>query len=219
MLGPFHWKVLEYCAIVYIKELLKCISVFQHCRFSQDEGRGERDGGSEGASSCLWIIDFSIRRCDSPVLSPAPFEEGPTALKRYKDVGILARQIAVQSQTTVLWRWLTGRLYNTTCSHRTATAAGLTSLWLFFFCVFFFNCRLVGCSHGLLFFLVDPLEALRVLHSHEEFLSQVLEGVVSWQVQAVETGGEKYTISKPEHGVSFVWLYTTNYICYTSLCS
>lgn len=135
--------------------------------------------------------------CDSPVLSPAPFEEGPTALKRYKDVGILARQIAVQSQTTVLWRWLTGRLYSTTCSHRTATAAGLTSLWLFFFCVFFFFCivgwldAVTGCCFS---FLVDPLEALRVLHSHEEFLSQVLEGVVSGQVQAVETGGEKYTI-------------------------
>lgn len=64
----------------------------------------------------------------------------------------------------------------------------------FLLCVLFFiYCRLVRCSHGLLF-LVDPLEALCVLHSHEEFLSQVLEGVVSGQVQAVETGGEKYKI-------------------------
>lgn len=35
--------------------------------------------------------------------------------------------------------------------------------------------------------LVDSLEALRVLHSHEEFLSQVLKGFVSGQIQAVET--------------------------------
>lgn len=36
--------------------------------------------------------------------------------------------------------------------------------------------------------LVDPLEALRVLHSHEEFLSQVFKRFVSRQIQAVETG-------------------------------
>lgn len=80
--------------------------------------------------SCLWIIGFSIQPCDSHVLSPAPLKSDLPALKRYKDVGILAPQIAVQSQTTVLWRWLTVRHYSTTCSHRTATAAGLTSLWL-----------------------------------------------------------------------------------------
>lgn len=39
--------------------------------------------------------------------------------------------------------------------------------------------------------LVDPLEALRVLHSHEEFLSQVLKWFVSGQVQAVETEDKK----------------------------
>ena len=120
-------------------------------------GRGQRGKRRRIRGGQLMPVDNRFQHfdvCDSPVLSPAPFEEGPTALKRYKDVGILARQIAVQSQTTVLWRWLTGRLYSTTCSHRTATAAGLTSLWLFFFCVFFFflYCRLVGCSHGLLFF-------------------------------------------------------------------
>lgn len=38
--------------------------------------------------------------------------------------------------------------------------------------------------------LVDSLEALRVLHSHEEFLSQVLKGFVSGQIQAVETRGK-----------------------------
>lgn len=36
--------------------------------------------------------------------------------------------------------------------------------------------------------LVDALEALRVLHSHEEFLSQVLKGFVSGKIQAVEAG-------------------------------
>jgi len=43
--------------------------------------------------------------------------------------------------------------------------------------------------------LVHALEALRVLHSHEEFLSQVLKGFVSGKIQAVETGGEKNGIA------------------------
>lgn len=37
--------------------------------------------------------------------------------------------------------------------------------------------------------LVDPLKALRVLHSHEEFLSQVLEWLVGGQIQTVKTEG------------------------------
>lgn len=44
--------------------------------------------------------------------------------------------------------------------------------------------------------LIDALEALCVLHSHEEFLSQVLKRVVSRQIQAVEAGGEKCLIGK-----------------------
>lgn len=51
MLRPFRWKVLEYCDIVYVKERVKCISEFQHCRFSQDQGRRERNGGSVGQLS------------------------------------------------------------------------------------------------------------------------------------------------------------------------
>lgn len=35
--------------------------------------------------------------------------------------------------------------------------------------------------------LVDSLETLSVLHRHEEFLSQVLEGFVAGQIQAVKT--------------------------------
>lgn len=41
------------------------------------------------------------------------------------------------------------------------------------------------------FFLVDPLEPLRVLHGHEEFLSQVFEWLVSGQIQTVETVEER----------------------------
>lgn len=87
--------------------------------------------------SCLWIIDFSIQTVQRALSFPSTLlrRDLPT-LKRYKDVGILARQVTVQSQTTVLWRWLTVRHYSTTCLHRTATAAGLTSLWRFVVVVF-----------------------------------------------------------------------------------
>lgn len=105
--------------------------------------------------SCLWIIDFSIQRCNFAFLSLAPLRRDPPALKRYEDVGILARQIAVQYQITVLWRWLTVRHYSTTCSHRTATAAGLTSLWLFVVFIFIVG-WLVGCRRRLLFFFSRP---------------------------------------------------------------
>ena len=75
---------------------------------------------------------FSIRQCDAPALPPpAPLRNDLPTLKRYKDVGILARQVAVQSQAAVLCWWLTVGRYSSTCLHRTATAAGLTSLWLF----------------------------------------------------------------------------------------
>lgn len=75
--APLCRRRCKYCAIVYIKELLKCIGVFQHCRFSQDEGRGGRNSGS-GASSChslLMPVDNRIqhsKQCDTPFLSPAP---------------------------------------------------------------------------------------------------------------------------------------------------
>lgn len=69
--------------------------------------------------------------------------------------------------------------------HRTATAAGLTSLWLFVLCVCF---NIVGWLDAAV--LVNPLEALRVLHSQEEFLPQVLERFIGGKVQAVETGRE-----------------------------
>lgn len=52
--------------------------------------------------------------------------------------------------------------------------------------------------------LVDSLEALRVLHSHEEFLSQVLKGFVSGQIQAVETRGKKCLINKKQQ-LNMVW--------------
>lgn len=86
--------------------------------------------------------NFSIQQCNSPVLSPAPLRSDLPTLKRFKDVGILAWQIAVRSQATMLWKWLTVRHYSTTCSHRTATAVGLISLWLFV--LFIFYCWLVG---------------------------------------------------------------------------
>lgn len=54
-----------------------------------------------------------------------------------------------------------------------------------FFVVLFFR------FFSVFFFLVDPLEPLRVLHGHEEFLSQVFEWFVSRQIQAVKTGKEK----------------------------
>ena len=85
----------------------------------------------------------------------------------------------------MLWRWLNMLAQNCYGSWFDIPVA-------FCFVYFFFlYCWSVGCSRTLpfsLFFLVDPLEALRVLHSHEEFLSQVLEGVVGGQIQAVETG-------------------------------
>lgn len=88
-------------------------------------------------------------------------------LKRFKDVGASARQTAVQSQAA-------GR-YGTTCSHRTATAAAsISPPWLFLMFLFFYR-RPVGRMQSDAGALVDPLEALRVLHSHEEFLSQVLK--------------------------------------------
>lgn len=102
-------------------------------------------------------------------------------LKRYKHVGILARRLNVQSQTTAPWRWLIVRHYSTTCSNRTATAAGLSPCG--------FNICFICCCVQLV--LVDPLEALSVLYSHEEFLSQVLEWFVAGQIQAVETGKQK----------------------------
>lgn len=39
--------------------------------------------------------------------------------------------------------------------------------------------------------LVDSLKALSVLHRHEEFLSQVLEGFITGQIQAVKTEKKK----------------------------
>lgn len=174
--------MLEYCAIVYIKELLKCIVVFQHCRFSQDKGKGERNGGSGGASThhlSLMPVDnrfqhstFATRLRLSRSF-PSTFKRSDLPkLKRYKVVGILARQIAVQSQTTVLWRWLT-------VSHLqyNILAQNCYSSWFDIPVDFLFLFSFIGWLDASqeAAVLVDPLEALRVLHSHEEFLSQVLK--------------------------------------------
>lgn len=43
--------------------------------------------------------------------------------------------------------------------------------------------------------LVDALEALGVLHRHEEFLSQVIEGLVGRQIQAVEAAKQGSNVS------------------------
>lgn len=119
--------------------------------------------------SCLWITEFSIRNSATLPSFPQHLKRRDLPrLKRYKDVGILARQVAVQSRTTVQWRWLAVRHYSTTCLHRTATAAGLTSL-------FHFVLSLEGWMRLEGAVLVDSLEALRVLDGHQELLSQVFK--------------------------------------------
>lgn len=119
--------------------------------------------------SCLWITEFSIRNSATLPSFPQHLKRRDLPKpKRYKDVGILARQVAVQSRTTVQWRWLAVRHYSTTCLHRTATAAGLTS-------PFHFILSLAGWMRLEGAVLVDSLEALRVLDGHQELLSQVFK--------------------------------------------
>lgn len=65
---------------------------------------------------------------------------------------------------------------------RTKTA---TRSWFHFFAI---GCCCIESEGGA---LVDSLEALSVLHRHEELLSQVLEGFVAGQIQAVKTEKKK----------------------------
>lgn len=134
MLRPSHWRGLQYCAKVYVKEMLKCISVFQHCRFSQDREGGERNSGSGASShhSCLWLIRFQhSKQCDASFPAPSTFKRSD--LPHRKDIKTQAYWLdeSLYSLKPPCCGGGSVRHYSTTCLHRTATAAGLTSLRLF----------------------------------------------------------------------------------------
>lgn len=93
MLRPFRWKVLEHCAKVYIKKLLKCISVFQHCRLCGS-------GGARAHHLSLMPVDnryqHSTLRLSCSPPPPSTYKEWPTCtekIQRRRHIGLINRCI------------------------------------------------------------------------------------------------------------------------------
>lgn len=111
-----------------------------------------------------------------PPLHPSTFKEWPTRteqIKRRRHIGSINRCVVsnhhaaeVAHCQALQYNMLTQNCY---------------SSW-------FDNFLLVGRMQPETDVLIDALKALRVLHSHEELLSQVFKGFICWQIQAVETG-------------------------------
>lgn len=181
MLRPFRWKVLEYwCSSqLYIKELLKCISVFQHCRFSQNQGKERADRGGEGAAFIISAFSVQILL----FFPPSTFRERPTRTKtiqRRRHIGSINLLYSLKPPCCGGGSLL-GITVQQNCYSKTATATLLISLWTFL------SFALGGGLDALQDVLVNPLEALRVFHRHEELLSKVFKWLVGRQIQAVKT--------------------------------
>lgn len=140
-------------------------------------------GGTKGRLGAIFH-HFSIQCSESPVLPPpSTFSEQPTRAKkiqRHRHIGSIK---SLYSLEPLLWGWFALRHYSTTelLQQLFSYPCG---------CVCF---ALVGGLDVVQDVLVDPLEALRILHRHEEFLSQVFKRLVSRQIQAVKTGNMKIT--------------------------
>lgn len=85
----------------------------------------------------------------------------------------MARQIAVQSQTTCAVEMAHSQALQYNMLTQNCYSSWFDIPVAFYFIYFLY--LLVGWIQSEGAVLVDPLEALRVLHSHEEFLSQVFK--------------------------------------------
>lgn len=130
----------------------------------------------------------------SPVFfppSPAPLGSDLPTPKDIKMQAYWLEKLLYSLKTTVMWRAALSQALQ--CN---MLARNCYSSWFdvpvarsvdFFFSIVGQFCRIQSDAAV----LVDPLKALRVLHGHEELLSQVLKRVVGWQIQAVETGKKR----------------------------
>lgn len=122
-----------------------------------------------------------------------PLKEGATHTEkiwRRRNIGF--GELLYSFQTAVLWyvddsqTGITVRHIRTELLHQ--------PVWhpcRFLSCLVWFSFSLVKVG-SVLSALVDSLEALCVFHRHEELLSQVVEGLVGWQIQTVETEAKKF---------------------------
>lgn len=182
---PFRWKVLEYCAVAdYTSRSYSnasvCSSTVDFHKTGERKGRSG-DGGGGGAASI--ISAFSVQ--DLLFLLPGTFRERPTRTKtiqRRRHIGSRKKSLFSPKPPCCGGGSLSGVTVQQNCySNSFSDPCGLQ-----------LSSAPVGGWDTVRDVLVDPLEALRVLHRHEEFLSQVFEWLVSRQVQAVKTGEKKH---------------------------